>query len=704
MSKYFPVLGKHLTALVAVLRITWFIPAFIGTALVLFTTVDQTEDIFRALATSYGEFPFWQNFCLLFFMATWSIACWYSSRLLLLLSNKPEDIDTQLIKRYEEWVPRVYGILPAVVVVMAMPNSDNYLPTMGEFFSIVWAVLFSVFMIFRKHRTPSNSRFRSYARPFKDLSARTRRWVWFSESLWAIWLILFSIRPTAIPISQFMGTAGLLFLFLSTWTVFFMAISYLDQRYKAPIMILITLFAVLVVSRFNDNHAIRYLEDRNVAEFKDYSLTPEHHMHNWLLERQSEWANSQSDYPVIIVSAEGGGIRSAYWTACVLGQLEQELPGLTNHIYGMSGISGGSLGATTYNALYKDLPQMYPDGAWRDSLVPKAKAFLKNDFLSPLMAGLLYPDLVQKVIPARINAFDRAKWLEDSWKKAYAHHMDGRTTFGDGFLGLWEGRTYDMPSLFINSTRVETGQWFILSNLVLEDSVLQFENDIDLLDTVGYDLPLMTATLMSARFPILTPPGSITHSKSGEPNDIWTHGVDGGFLGNSGLENAMKVVANMNNAIRAFRHDSVPGSENLRVIVLMIQNGTPPDYSQAPTIRRTYELKAPLDAFLNGWANGMSSDLVNTQSFFENSEIPGELRVIQLDRTEGSIPLGWFLSPEAQDNLNAQVARLTNLPDSISSEVARDNHAVYEHFKEMMEGLAENPATSPADSVVAGMQ
>jgi hypothetical protein len=59
--------------------------------------------------------------------------------------------------------------------------------------------------------------------------------------------------------------------------------------------------------------------------------------------------------PVVIVAAEGGGIRAPYWTALVLGELQDQAAGagldFTRHVFAISGVSGGSLGAATFAAL-----------------------------------------------------------------------------------------------------------------------------------------------------------------------------------------------------------------------------------------------------------------------------------------------------------------------------------------------------------------
>jgi hypothetical protein len=54
---------------------------------------------------------------------------------------------------------------------------------------------------------------------------------------------------------------------------------------------------------------------------------------------------------LIIVAAEGGGIRAAYWTAGILTRLVDCPPALADSLFAISAVSGGSLGAAVYVSL-----------------------------------------------------------------------------------------------------------------------------------------------------------------------------------------------------------------------------------------------------------------------------------------------------------------------------------------------------------------
>lgn len=88
---------------------------------------------------------------------------------------------------------------------------------------------------------------------------------------------------------------------------------------------------------------------------------------------------------LLFVSAEGGGIRAAYWSALSLWQLSHEVPEFRSRLTQLTGVSGGSLGIATWLAA-ADATDSPTD---QRQLIEK---FLGTDFLSPAIAGLLYLD------------------------------------------------------------------------------------------------------------------------------------------------------------------------------------------------------------------------------------------------------------------------------------------------------------------------
>ena len=55
-------------------------------------------------------------------------------------------------------------------------------------------------------------------------------------------------------------------------------------------------------------------------------------------------------YPAFIISAEGGGIYAAAAASLFLAKLQDDCPGFAQHVFAISGVSGGAIGATVFQA------------------------------------------------------------------------------------------------------------------------------------------------------------------------------------------------------------------------------------------------------------------------------------------------------------------------------------------------------------------
>jgi hypothetical protein len=119
----------------------------------------------------------------------------------------------------------------------------------------------------------------------------------------------------------------------------------------------------------------------------------------------------------VVVATAGGGIRAAYWTATVLGELHDCIPELDDHLFAVSGVSGGSVGATVYRNVIAGVSDP-PTCENPDTHAPLSGArtctqeVLEGDFLGPAVTALLYPDTLQRFIPG-VWLPDRAEALED---------------------------------------------------------------------------------------------------------------------------------------------------------------------------------------------------------------------------------------------------------------------------------------------------
>ena len=166
-------------------------------------------------------------------------------------------------------------------------------------------------------------------------------------------------------------------------------------------------------------------------------------------------------------------------------------PRFAHHLFAISAVSGGSLGASVYSALIsqttKDDKRFEAESGCvttlgdttQLSLTDVAEDMLSEDYLSPVLAFFLFPDLMQKFLFFPVASFDRSSALEKSLELAWdAHTAPYRrrvpeawsresNPFREPFSNLWNV-TSDVPSLFLNTTEVETGRGRVIAPLTLE--------------------------------------------------------------------------------------------------------------------------------------------------------------------------------------------------------------------------------------------
>jgi predicted acylesterase/phospholipase RssA len=266
-----------------------------------------------------------------------------------------------------------------------------------------------------------------------------------------------------------------------------------------------------------------------------------------------------SSYPVFFVLADGGASRSGYWTAAVLGKLEDTTKGIfSQHLFCLSGASGGSVGNGTFLALLKNKEAL---AQARQSFTQGSGEYLRSDFLTYTLARTLGPDFIRPMIPLPfIN--DRAAALEHAMEEGEKSFLHEKFNTPVSDLIPFTNGNENLPMICINATRMQDGNPSVISTIKLDHSI--FGNRIDILKTLkpGRDMKLSTAVVMGARFPYLSPAGRIDSS----------YYVDGGYFDNSGAG----IVSEMIIALREYiRINAVtkPYLNKLKFYVIHAQNG-----------------------------------------------------------------------------------------------------------------------------------
>ena len=241
----------------------------------------------------------------------------------------------------------------------------------------------------------------------------------------------------------------------------------------------------------------------------------------------------------VVISAAGGGLRAAFWTATVLGAIQDGAGDFRRQLFGVSGVSGGSLGAAAFVTLASQLSLSDGIAGCRGNQASggpyecAGQTVLSQDFLGPAVAALLFPDLMQRFFPFGFP--DRAKALEQSWERAWGRAGFQEDLWRDrGFRSLWAGDNF-LPALFLNGTHVETGKRVITSNVNIAASPTVFRDVYDFYRLIpgGTEIRPSTAAHNSARFSYVSPAGTLSDG---------THLVDGGYFENFGAVTGREVL------------------------------------------------------------------------------------------------------------------------------------------------------------------
>src|SRR5439155_25965911 len=140
--------------------------------------------------------------------------------------------------------------------------------------------------------------------------------------------------------------------------------------------------------------------------------------------------------PIIVVSANGGGIQSAAWTARVLSGLGEEFQKLGDRnlekflhsIRLISGVSGGSVGTMFF------VNEIQSPGSPTRMSFRNVVEEAEDSGLEEVVWGMAYPDLAHAFLPwlRRDLLLDRGHALEETWVKSARNH--GSPSLATGLL------------------------------------------------------------------------------------------------------------------------------------------------------------------------------------------------------------------------------------------------------------------------------
>jgi hypothetical protein len=365
----------------------------------------------------------------------------------------------------------------------------------------------------------------------------------------------FGLLFTGYPASagKWLGSMAILFIGLSVWSAFVAAIWCAIIFRQRALGVTVALIGAIIMSGAID-HGLR----AELPKSGTQDQRPKIHDH------YREWKKTLPDpetSPIFVVAASGGGLRAAYWTALLLAKLDDATCGqFSRHVYAYSGVSGGSLGVAAFEAQRVTEPKHASCEAWRGQQV---RHFLGQDFLGSVIGSTVFAEPLQRLFFWNTGS-DRGSVLADAWTTAWDEsHAAAKGAFARPFLEVFDTKpTGDLvrPALFINATRVETGQRAVATNVqiplpdiddIFRISSLKRDNRLE-----THGLSVADTVLNSARFTYVSPAATVwgcfrsqsptttsdACSEDGVRHQLWGRLVDGGYFENSGLATLTEVM------------------------------------------------------------------------------------------------------------------------------------------------------------------
>lgn len=387
-------------------------------------------------------------------------------------------------------------------------------------------------------------------------------------------------RDYVVPFAQLIGPLGAIALTFIPFVGLFMLLTYLSSVLRWPVMGTAMLLAAAALAyQLQASVNIRQAATRDARTLSADGgtvVTPDAGGHagdpappglsvafdEWLAARPDRDAFERDGYPVFIVAAQGGGIYASAAALSFLTSMQDECPGFAQHVFAISAVSGGAVGAAVFNALVADAPAVnQPCGAMDKNLADRATAIVERDHLSPALLQL-WTDQFGKIFPARGAALDRSIVLERSFACGFdagasvmqacgPASLEAGTGLRAPFESHWDpGKQPGRPALVLNATWGETGYRAAFSPFELrpasDGTMFVFPSAKLTGDfaTAGVThqharRSLIEAAFVSARFPGIVPPYQVRFESDGRKK-VWNF-VDGGYVDNSGATTATEI-------------------------------------------------------------------------------------------------------------------------------------------------------------------
>lgn len=450
------------------------------------------------------------------------------------------------------------AFLIASALVVIIPSSDILF--------LLWALLFlhAVYLFYINLRSRKNDKWENEKRtlyhrfmyPIMDWVRIPRKEIgyfqWFNLiSLIGLGIYCFCFMD--MDMARIIGPFPFVLLAFAVLGGIGNIVAAVSVKFSVNFHVLLIVLALLIGSK--ETHFVRTKPIENPASKGIFHKRQDiiTYFNNWVSSRGAAIDSTKGKYPLYFVLANGGASRSGYWTASVLGKLEDSTQGFpsqfSKHLFCLSGTSGGGVGVATFFSLLDEKKRL-PENI-QVSYLYAAKRFLKQDFLSFTLSHMLGPDYLKYIFHINNSTLsDRAGALEQTLEKEnmareilkpnMSRPMSELLSIGD--------TTCPLPVLCINTTRMQDGNPGVVTNIRMSRQI--FNNRVDVLDALNdtLDMRLSTASILGARFPYISPAGRIdqvipANQRVNQNDSMLIHYfVDGGYFDNSGAGVVQEMI------------------------------------------------------------------------------------------------------------------------------------------------------------------
>lgn len=459
-----------------------------------------------------------------------ALQAWFWTRIIINYQYSSQRANWPM-PRLLKWFPRVIGFIPFPFVMYAAVRSQGANWLIALLIALAAGAFFA-FVIKRQDMQAAVVPPQLPHRPPFKIGGH-----WVGLGLVVGFASFFVVTLWPVQPARVLGPPGVVFVGVGLLIPSLAILSQAGVGRRIPMLGLL-LGAAALFSLWMDNHAV----GRRVGT----AVAPSGAEQVYLETAYADWArharrNADGTFqPMILVAAEGGASRAGFWTGEVLAALHRDTGGaFADNLFAISSVSGGSVGAVGYVAALQEHRTRPID------LEARVQDLTGADALSPTLAGMLFPDLLQRFLPIALPFLpDRAESLERSWeltwKRGCLPDRPCRPELLSGpFLDIWAGNTKAWtPLVIVNGASEETGRPILTSPVRLRRSEV---NADDFHTTTLSEVAGSTAIHNGARFPYISPAGAVRRG-----SEKRGHIIDGGYFDPAGTE----VIRQLAHAIK----------------------------------------------------------------------------------------------------------------------------------------------------------